>query len=453
MHRFAIFTLFLAFLFASASFAQQPVTLTLDRAIDLALEKNLTVIQTRNSVDASQSSSQAAYGSLLPSLNVSGSFSRQQSWRFNPGDVIWYNGIPITNTAGTSYQAINSFSTGISSSVMLFNGFSNTSNVMRASANVNAAQYNLDRTNQTTVYNTYGQFLNIYKAGELVKVNDDNLKRDQRQLERIVESNKVGAVALADVYRQQVQVGNDELALIQAQSTFENAKADFLAYLGVDVNAEYMYDFSGIPATIDTSEFPKVNQQYENTARLIEQATASRPDYKAANESFNSADAGVSAARGAVYPSVSAFGSFGYNNTELRTLTDNKNLSLGLSVSLPIFSGFSTQNQIQQAEIGRKNANEALSQAQRQIVVDIRKALLDLEAAEKQLVVTIASIQSADMDRQIAQEKYNLASGTLLDLLIANAGYTNALSNKVNGVVNYMIMKKQMEYAIGIISK
>jgi len=450
MHRFAFFTLFTLFLCSLSALAQQPVTLTLERSIDLALDKNLTVIQSRNSVDASQSSSQAAYGSLLPSLSASGSFSRQQSW--HPGQTIWYNGIPITSTGG-EFQAINSYSTGISSNIMLFNGFANTSNVTRASANMNAAQYNLDRTNQTAVYNTYGQFLNIYRYGELVKVNDDNLKRDQRQLERIVESNKVGAVALADVYRQQVQVGNDELSLIQAQSTYEKAKADFVAYLGVDVNAEYVYDFSGIPSMIDTLEFQKVNQRFENTARLIEQAIDTRPDFKAANESYRSSDASVSAARGAVYPSVSAFGSYGYNANELSSLSSNRNLSLGMSINLPIFSGFSTQNQIQQAEIGRKNANEALSQAQRQIVVDIRKALLDLEAAEKQLAVTISSVQSAQMDLQIAQEKYNLASGTLLDLLVANAGYTNALSNKVSGVVNYMIMKKQMEYAIGIISK
>ena len=452
MHRFALFTLFLSVISSLTVLAQGPVTLNLERSIALALDKNLAVIQSRNSVDASQSSSQAAYGSLLPSLSAYAGFNRNQSWQ-TVGDVQWFNGVPLQ--AGTAFRGTNQFSTGISSSITLFNGFANTSRVAQAAANENAAQDNFDRTIQTTLYGTYTQFLNIYKAGELVKVNDDNLKRDQRQLERIVESNKVGAVALADVYRQQVAVGNDELTVIQSQSTFEKAKADFVAYLGVDVNAEYVYDFTGIPSTIDTLEFPKVNQQYENTAKLIEQALASRPDFKAVNESYNGADASVTAARGAVYPSVSASGSYGFNNSALNIsdLPNNKSLSLGVNVSLPIFSGFSTQNQIQQAEIGRKNANEALLQAHRQIVVDIRKALLDLEAAEKYTFVTLTSVQSAQMDLQIAQEKYSLASGTLLDLLTANAGYTNALTNKVSAVVNYILMKKQMEYALGIISK
>ena len=69
----------------------------------------------------------------------------------------------------------------------------------------------------------------------------DNLKRSRRQLERITESNKVGAVALADVYRQQVQVGNDELAVISAQSTYESSKADLIAYLGVEFNESYNF--------------------------------------------------------------------------------------------------------------------------------------------------------------------------------------------------------------------
>jgi outer membrane protein TolC len=57
------------------------------------------------------------------------------------------------------------------------------------------------------------------------------------------------------------------------------------------------------------------------------------------------------------------------------------------------------------------------------------------------------------MDRKIAEEKYNLGAGTLLDLLVATANYTTALSNKVNAVVGYLLSKKQAEYALGTLSK
>jgi outer membrane protein TolC len=325
--------------------------------------------------------------------------------------------------------------------------------VSRATSSENAADRSLDRTLQGTIYQTNQLFLGVVQTFELLKVNQDNLKRSERQLERITESNKVGAVAVADVYRQKVQVGSDELALIQAESNHEKAKADLIAYIGVDFDKEYKFDFTGIPDSIDTTEFASVNAQYANFDNLYNTALGKRPDYLAAVETYNAADAGVSVARAGWYPTVSLFGSYGYNNTELSNLTDNRNLYFAVNVNLPIFSGFSTQNSIEQAQVQKRNADEQVKQSARQLRVDVRKALLDLEAAEKAVSVTQSSVVSATMDRAIAEEKYNLGAGTLLDLLVATANYTTTLSNKVNAVTGYLLAKKATEYALGSLAK
>jgi outer membrane protein len=436
-----------------SAFGQAAKTLTLQGSIDLALEKNVTVTQARNTLEASQSSKRAAVGSMLPSLDLSGGFSRSQSWSNNQGGVIFYQGIPISTGTGTDFRANNSFSTGLSSQVTLFNGFANTSRVSQSQSGVAAADFALDRTQQTTINTTVQLYLDVVRSFQLLKVNEDNLKRSERQLDRITESNKVGAVAIADVYRQKVQVGSDELALIQAQSTHEKAKADLVAYLGIDFDQEYKFDFAGIPDNIDTTEFAAVNARYTNFENLYKSAVEKRPDYQSSVENLNAADAGVTMARAGYFPSLSLQGSYGYNNTELSTLTDNRNLYFGINISMPIFSGFRTQDQVEQAQVTRRNADEQLRQAQRQVRVDIRKALLDLESAEKQVKVTQATVQSAEMDRKIAEEKYNLGSGTLLDLLVATANYTTTVSNKVNAVIVYLLAKKQTEYALGTLSK
>jgi outer membrane protein len=433
--------------------AQDAKTITLQSAVDLAVEKNLTVIQARNTLEAAQSSHTAAVGAMLPNLDLTGSFSRSQTWSNQAAGVVFYQGIPIPVGSGTDFRANNSFSSGISSQVVLFNGFANTSGVSRATSSENAADRSLDRTLQGTIYQTNQLFLGVVQTFELLKVNQDNLKRSERQLERITESNKVGAVAVADVYRQKVQVGSDELALIQAESNHEKAKADLIAYIGVDFDKEYKFDFTGIPDSIDTTEFASVNAQYANFDNLYNTALGKRPDYLAAVETYNAADAGVSVARAGWYPTVSLFGSYGYNNTELSNLTDNRNLYFAVNVNLPIFSGFSTQNSIEQAQVQKRNADEQVKQSARQLRVDVRKALLDLEAAEKAVSVTQSSVVSATMDRAIAEEKYNLGAGTLLDLLVATANYTTTLSNKVNAVTGYLLAKKATEYALGSLAK
>jgi outer membrane protein len=428
----------------------QSQTLTLSSAVDIARGKNVSVIQAQNTLEAQQAGTLAAYGGLLPSVGATGRFSRVQRW--SPGGIITdpVTGLPYATFSG--FSASNSWSSGLSAQMVIFNGFANTSNVTRAEAQVNAAEQELSRTRQQTVFATHQLYLNIYRTFQLMKVSEDNLKRSKRQLERIIESNRVGAVALADVYRQQVQVGADELALIQAQSNYEKAKADLLAFLGTDLNAEYVFDFEGIPSDIDTSEFSSINRQYSDFPSLVKKAVEVRPDYRSVIENYNSADASVTIAKSGHLPTLSAYTSFGFTNEEFSRITDNKNLSFGLDVSIPIFNGFSTQYQIEQAHVQRKNAEENLKQAERQIVVDLRKALLDLESAEKQVTVTQTSVISAEMDRKIAEEKYNLGAGTLLDLLVAHANYTASVSNKVNAVIGYLLAKKQVELAIGIIS-
>jgi outer membrane protein len=434
--------------------AQQPVRLTLEKAVDLALEQNLNVIQARNNLEGSQSSVLSAYGNFLPTLDASGSAFQQQSWTPSTGGgTVIIGGYPINLPGSGGYARRESYSTSISSGLTLFNGFANYATLKRSQSGVNASEYTLGRTQQTIIDQAHQLFLNIFGTFQLLKVNEENLKRDQRQLERIEESNKVGAVALADVYRQRTQVATDELALINAESSHEKAKADLIAFLGIDFSTEYEFDFTGIPKDIDTTEFVALNAKYGNFNNLVQTAVEKRPDYQASIENLNASDASVTVARAGYYPSLRLSGSYGFNNDVLSRISDNKNLSLGLSISLPIFSGFSTRDQMQQAQVQFRNADEQVRQSNRQIRVDVRKALLDLEAAEKQVTVTQTAVVSAEMDRQIAEEKYNLGAGTLLDLLVASANYTNVLSNKVSAVISYLLAQKGVEYALGMIEK
>jgi outer membrane protein len=450
--KFICSILLLSVLFNGYLLSQQAITLTLEKSVELALQKNLSVIQAKNAVDAQSSNATTAICGLLPSVGANYSFSRSQQWKKNPG----YNVINDQVVQNDGFAASNSFSTGISGQLVLFNGFANISNISRARANANASEFSFIRTRQNTILETHQLFLNVVRTYELLKVSEDNLKRSKQQLERIVESNKVGAVALADVYRQQVQAGSDELALIQAQSNYEKAKADLIAFIGIDFRYPYTFDFSGIPQSIDTTEFSNINSQYANFNDLANSAINNRPDYLATIENLNAARSSINMAWAGYSPTVSVSSSFGYNgydnNNSFSPLFDNKGLNYNLNVSLPIFNGYSTQNQIQQAQIQKNNAEEQLKQSELQLRVDIQKALLDFDASEKQVKVTQTSVASAEMDRKIAEEKYNLGAGTLLDLLIANANYTNALSNKVNAAINYLLAKKQIEFSLGTIS-
>jgi outer membrane protein len=447
MRRLSSF-LSIVFLAGAVSFSQDPTektpkSITLDGAVQIALERNISVLTAQYTLEGQESAVTAAYGGLLPTLSANGYWQRTQSDRQSTF-IQGIGNIPLRQVATT-----NSFNTSIGSNLLLFNGFANTANVRRATSNAVSAEQTLNRTRQSVVFDVQTLYSNLLRDEELLKVNEDNLKRDRRQLEQIVESNRVGSKSIADVYRQQVQVGSDELALIQAQSTYDKARADLIFALGLNVTDAYDFHDPSIKPDVDTTEFQGINQQYRDFRSLVTEALGVRPDYLSAAENVNAANSAVTVATGGHFPSISAFVSYGLNSSEISSLSDNRSLIWGLNVSFPLFNGWQTTNQVQQAKVNLKTAEQQLSQAERQVQVDIAKSLLDLEAAEKQVSVTINSVISATEDRRIAEEKYNLGAGTILDLLTAEANYTLALSNKVNAAYNYFLVKKQLEYNIG----
>jgi outer membrane protein len=425
----------------------QTKTLTLDQARQIALERNISVAQAAYNVDAAQSGVLAAYGSYLPSLSGSAGWSRSQNDR--PGsEPVYVNGIPVV--AGSSGRSVaNQYSAGLSASYTIFNGFSREGQFTRASSTAVAAEQTSARTRQSVVFQVESSYLNVLRNEQLVKVDEENLKRDRQQLDRITESNRVGALSIADVYRQQSQVAADELVLITAQNDYDKSKTDLLDLVGLNVNEDYTIADATISTQITKEEMDTTFAKYQNFADLSRRAISARPDYLSANEQLTASDAGVRVARSNYFPSIAAFAGYGIASPQFETVTQYRNLNWGVQLRWDLFDGFQTNQALQSAIAAQRSAQISLVQTERNVNVDIKKALLDLEAARKQYEVSQKGLVSANEDRKIAEERYNLGAGTLLDLLTANASYVNAQANQVNASYNYITAKRNVEYALG----
>jgi outer membrane protein len=432
------------FLHGAAGIAQEQ-TLTLQQAIDLALQNNLSVVQSQNNLDAAESQSRAAMGQYLPSLDASGSWRRTQTDQAGYRGVI--QGTPVNFPA--SSETNGSVGAGLSAGLTVFDFLGREGSVSAANAREASAKLGVVRTRQAIVYQTASEYLNVLRTEKLVAVTEENLKRDQRQLERIVESNRVGALSLADVYRQQSQVASDELSVISATNNHLKSKADLLALIGLDARQDYRVVDATLPVTIDTLEMRQLRSDFKGLGVLQDRAIQARPDFMAAMEQVNAADGSVTSAYSGYYPAIGAFGGYNLNGEKFENLSDNKSLSWGLNVRWNIFDGFLREQQIQTAEASKRNAEITKAQTERDVTVEVKKAVLDLDAAMKSLQVTDKALVSAAEDRKIAEERYNLGAGTLLDLLVANASFVNAEANKVNAVYGYLTAKYNLEFSLG----
>ena len=109
----------------------------------------------------------------------------------------------------------------------------------------------------------------IDEKAQLVQVNEENLKREHGQLERIQESNRVGALAIGDVYRQQSVVATDEFNLITAQNTYDKSIADLLSLIGLDVRDDYHIADTTVPTKVDSVEFSRLSSSIGKLKKYI----------------------------------------------------------------------------------------------------------------------------------------------------------------------------------------
>jgi outer membrane protein len=429
-------------------FAQQ-LSLNMEEAVKIALQRNVLLQQSKNNLETSRNQVRSAYGALLPTLSASSGFS--WSMAEDEGGVITIGGIsfpfPKTSTQSRSYAA------SISSGLTLFDGLSNFAAISQSKVNYESDNLKLERFKQDIVFQTQAKYFTVLNSLRLLAVQEENLKWNKKSLETISERNRVGQVTLADVYQQQVNFGNSELHVIQARNNYENTKNDLISYLSLDVAKDYVLVDADIMTTIDTIEYKKLEKEYADFEKLIEIALENRYDYLARQLDLESFDHDITIAKSGHLPRLtgSLTASTRANTFSSFTSLDSKTYTAGLSLSIPIFNSWLTSNRVQLAEINYKNAELGISELERTIKVNLKKASLDLQAAKKKLDVNNKNVIAAKENLRINEEKYSLGSGTLLNLLIANSQFTQAQGELINSTFDYLLIKKQMEHYLGIL--
>ncbi|MEW6195663.1 MAG: TolC family protein [Bacteroidota bacterium] len=418
--------------------------LTLDEAISIALQRNTALIKTKNTIYTGEAQLKNAYGDLLPTLGAQATWNWQRVSDIGGIQRDYFGNdveVPASEVDSRSY------SVGIGGGITLFDGLANISNISQKKDNLQAIEYNIEKAKQNVVYETANYFYQVINADELKKVREENVKYYQKFYETVQERNRLGSVAKADVYTAQVQLGNAELLLIQAQNSYENALSSFLNYLALNVLEDYsLVDPYGGQTAADADAYLK---DYEDVQAMVSAALDNRFDYKSQQLTVNSAESGLTMARSGLFPSLSGNYSYSSGATKPGNLFDRKVLSFGLTLSIPIFSNWSTESQIQSAEVNLLNAREDLLALERLVKIEVKQGFLDLTAAKKSLDVASKNVTAAEETRKINQERYNLGSGTILDVLQADRDYTDALRNKINALYDYYTKRDNLNNALG----
>ncbi|MBM4172705.1 MAG: TolC family protein, partial [Ignavibacteria bacterium] len=243
-------------------------------------------------------------------------------------------------------------------------------------------------------------------------------------------------------YAQDVQTANAELSLIQAKNNFEKAKINLLKYLTLDIAEEYIL------------EAPSENQfLFENIStnpiRLYDVALQNRQDFQSQKLKLENAQHQITIANAGLYPSLNGNYRFSTSAVEPGKLFNRNVYSMGLSLSFPIFSNWNTEYVMQSAEVQLKNSTEDMIVLEKEIKVQVKNTLLDLQSSKAQTEVTGKALLSSKRNWNLKSENYELGAATFIELQQSYRDYLQAQYNDVQAQYSYFTKQFEMLNVLG----
>jgi outer membrane protein len=249
-------------------------------------------------------------------------------------------------------------------------------------------------------------------------------------------------VALTDVYSQEAQTANSKVSYLQAKNNLEIAKVNLLTYLSLDVSLAYTFD-STSTATKDSSMFNA------NAETLFEYALNNRQDHQSLIYQQQVVQNQLTIARSGFYPNLSANYGISTSAADPANLFTQKSYSFGLSLNIPIFSNWNTEDAVESATVGIENNKEDLLALELNIKSQVKTALLNLQTAKQQVDASNVALEASRESWNIETETYKLGAATYIDLQLAYNNYLQAQYNKINTDYNYLIAQYTLLNAIG----
>jgi outer membrane protein len=401
------------------------------------------------------------------------------------------NGNDIVNWGKTVDRYTNQFADSrtismnlyLQSSVTLFSGFKLLNTVKKNKLMLMSQKYDLNYMKDLKAMDITTAFLQILYDKENFKNKKEQVKLTKMQLDRTQKLVEAGSLAKGDLYNIKSQLASEMAMEIDAENSLNLSmlKLKQLMYVPSDTNIDIY-----APEIELTENFNNLLDPY----KVYEYALHNRPEIKSAEIKVESSKKDLSIAKGGISPviSLSAGLGSGYSGAnsildgspsftgftpsgdfttagdtvitptfDYKTkpkamsdqLIDNKNYSIGIYVSIPLFNGLQTHTNINNSEIAMKQAELQLEQTKTNMRQIIEKAYADARSAFKKY-------ESAGLQVEALNEAFNYATSRYEAKMLAAFEYNDAKiklemakSDLLNAKFNYVFRVKVLDFYYG----
>lgn len=461
-------------LFCSILFAQniQQSSLTLKECISIAIENNLDLKSSRLLTKSSTINYKQSVNELLPSINMNYNLG------INDGRSI----DPFTNSY--SNQELTFSNLGLNLNVTIFNGFRILNSIKQSKFNLDAAKMELEEAKQNLVLNVTIGYIQILNSRDMIELSKARLVTTEKQLKRLKTNYNEGVGNPVDYTNMQGQYASDQVAIIDAENNYKSAILDFITLLNLDTNSEK--DFENISGLIESNKYPfSANDVYHDALQNL--AT-----FKSRQSRIDAAHRGIKVARANYLPEISIFGQLNTNYSSLaETFTEtgtnisetsdfitignqdypvlqnqtqfigdkinytdqfnnNLNTVVGISVSVPLFNGFSTKNNVSLQKIQLEETELELKNTKLLFKQSIEQAYNNMESAFNRYHILQDQVAVFNESYRINEVRFNNGISNIVEYITSKNNLDTAKLNLNNTKYEYLLRVKILEYYRGV---
>jgi outer membrane protein len=434
--------LMLVIMFGSRVSAQEPWTLT--GCISYAYENNIRLKQQALGVEMARNTLSQSKLGLLPTLNSGVS----ESFRFGRSvDPLTYQFTNENSTGASAY---------VSTGMDLFQGFQNWNTIQRNQIDLKKNLVDLDKAKNDLALNIARLYLQILFNEELHDIAVQQLNITTQQVNRTRIMVEAGSLPKGDLLEIQAQLANEELNEVNSRNQLTLSYLDLAQLLDLKKPENFKIQRP-------TFESIKIQDNLGSVEEVFQSALLTLPQIKSAELDLQSLEKDLLIARGRQSPSLTMNSSYGtgYSNLRLDLLThqpmtlkdqlnNNSQTSIGFSLNVPIFNGWSTRTGIKNARISVENGKYQLEITHNQLLKEIQQAFADATAALEKFKATSKSVSALEEAFRYVEQKFNLGMLTSLDYNVAKNNLTKARSETLQAKYNYIFDTRILDFYRGI---
>ncbi len=405
--------------------ATQEKVLRLEDAVRIALENHPSIKAAQEQIGAQQAVLGQQLGAYYPTISLNNTYSTSNS----------------SGSTSIDARAFDTYTSQATFSMTLYDFGKREGNVQSARDTVQATQYAYTTTANNIVFSAKQAYYVYLQAAALLTVREQALKDQQLLVDQSRGFYEVGTKARIDVARAEANFYSAQADLITAQNAVQVALVTLKNALGVP-------ELPGIPRPEEIF----VNQPPVSLEEAKKAAYAVRPEILQFEAQRKAQDQQIAAARRGHLPDFLFSANYGRRGTD-RGGVDAFPLQTAwqvqLSLNIPIFDGFRTTNRVEQAVRTYYSVKDQEEQQRQLVALDVEQSYLNLGQAQGRVKSNEAAAQAAKENFDLANGRYQVGVGSIIEVTDAETLYVTAQSNLINSRYDYKIAEAQLAKAMG----